>query len=471
MNTDLEFPRELFNEAFIPYVFDVDKPIELLFGSAGSSKTVHFAFKCVLRTWGGMNGLICRQEAVQLRDSVYADINKAINILGLGDYFKSYLSPMRIECDNGKVILFRGLDNVDKLKGLSVPDGEIDYIGIDELDRVFEDSINQLQFRSRGGGSRKTVEEIEMMKHEILSTESLEELQSADFLQNLFNVLGYDGLEEFTQKKKYFTGLWNPTDIHSWINKRFFHDSDGNCIFDLDKGDKVLETDDMYIMHSTHWDNQFLTEDDHIRYESYRFINLFFYNVYALGKWGVLGDLVCPHIKSVIISDGDIASFPKSSIRNGLDFGFIDEFAEVKLSIDKARRSIYIFDEIIESRLTTKAMIDRVLSFVGYGRVLCDSADRKSIEDLREAGINADGVHKYEGHKERGWIWLMGYHIYIDAERCPKTYACLSTYQWQKNKNGETIQKVQDGNDHAADAIIYALNEDIMMVNRKSIMY
>ncbi len=471
MNTDLELPRELFNEAFLSYVFEVDKPVELLFGSAGSSKTVHFADKCVLRTWGGMNGLVCRQQSVHIRDSVFTDIKKSIARLGLKDHFRSYLSPMRIECANGKVILFRGLDDVDKLKGIAVPDGEIDYVGIDELDAVLEASVNQLQFRTRGGGERKSLEDIATLKNEILSTKSLEELQSKSFLDKIFELLGYKDLDSFVESKKYFTGLWNPTDINSWINKRFFHDSEGNCIFDLDKGDKVLETDDMYIMHSTHWDNQFLTDEDHIRYESYRFINPFFYNVYALGLWGVLGDLVVPHLKRVIISDEDIASFPYDSIGNGLDFGFIDEFACIKISFDRKSRSLYIYEEIVEARLTTSVMVDRVKGFVGFGEVLCDSADRKGIEDLREAGINAEGVHKYEGHKERGWIWLQGYNIYVDPERCPKTTACLQTLQWQKNKQGETIQKVQDGNDHPADAILYRLNREIMYMNNKSRLY
>ncbi len=472
MNTDLALPRDLFNDAFVPYMFEINKSVELLFGSAGSSKTVHAARKRVLRVWSGMNCLVCRQEAVNMRDSVFADIKKAISDLGLDDYFRSYLSPMRIECDNGKVILFRGLDDVNKLKGLSVPDGEIDDIWIDELDQVLEDSINQLQFRSRGGGSRKTLEEVELMKRKILSTKTLEELQSIGFLEGLFKLLGYEDLEDFVAKKKYFTGSWNPTDIHSWINTRFFHDENGNCIFDLEKGDKVLETDDMYIMHSTHWDNLFLTEEDHIRYESYRFINPFFYNVYALGKWGVLGDLVVPHLQIQKLTDDDIRSLSYESYCNGLDFGFIDAFAMVKLSIDVINREIVIFDEYVQERMTTEAMIEVTTAFVGHGEILCDCADPRGIADLQEEGINAQAVHKYEGHKERGWIWLQGYRIYIDSDRCPKTTACLSTLQWQKDKKtGQSIQKVQDKDDHPADAILYALNRHIMKMNKKSIMY
>ena len=204
-------------------------------------------------------------------------------------------SPLRIECSNKNVILFRGLDDVEKLKGIACPVGEIDHFTVEEATETREPSINQLQFRSRGGGDKMTAEQIQEIKEQFDSAANLEELTSIDTKQDIYEKLGFASREEFDNSGKTMTLLFNPVSENHWIYRRFFADADGNATFYIQ--DKVYESPQLYIMHSDHWDNGFLTYDDHMRYESYRFINKYFYDVYSKGYWGVLGNIIFDNIK------------------------------------------------------------------------------------------------------------------------------------------------------------------------------
>lgn len=454
--------RELLNEKFTHYVSDVEAPIQILFGSAGSSKTVHSAIKTIKKTLKGKNTLVIRQVYGTLQDSYFNDLKKAVKILGVESLFKFRKTPLKITCRSGAVILFRGLDDVEKLKGVSVPKGSIERIVVEEATETREESINQLQFRSRGGGDKLTQEQIEILKNTINSAPTLEELTSIDFKKYLFGIMGCSSSKELAESGKTLELIFNPTNIDHWIVQRFLKDSNGSWIFNIDDG--VLDTQEIYVMHSTHWDNQFLTVDDHIRYESYKFINEYYYNVYAKGRYGVLGDLVHKNFFLCDMTDEFLKALHPRGRRKGLDFGFVDEFALIDCWIDVKSRVVYIIDEFCESRLNTDRMKVVTSSFVRNEKVICDSASRMSIEDLIAYGVDAVGAYKPEGHKERAWIWLQGFTIYIHFKQCPKFAKYISQYQWRKDKQtGATLQKLQDGDDHPLDAFIYAINQDVML--------
>jgi phage terminase large subunit len=201
---------------------------------------------------------------------------------------------------------------------------------------------------------------------------------------------------------------------------------------------------------------------DHIKYEQYRFINEYFYNVYCRGHWGVLGEIVFRKFYMSRMTDDYIKRLPQKGIRFGLDFGWNDPFTIVKCHIDHNTRVIHILDEFYRSKVETDQMIGITRSFVGMSQVICDSADPRNIDTLQTHGVMAIGAYKPSGHKERAWIWLQSYMMYIDIDRCPNFAREISTYQWQKDNNGRVIQKLQDGNDHALDAFIYSINIEIM---------
>jgi len=73
------------------------------------------------------------------------------------------------------------------------------------------------------------------------------------------------------KSKKQMVLSFNPVNINHWIKRHFI--------------DSKLAT----VCHSTYKDNKFLTEDDRQTLESFKNIDEYYYNVYCLGLWGVLG--------------------------------------------------------------------------------------------------------------------------------------------------------------------------------------
>ena len=74
--------------------------------------------------------------------------------------------------------------------------------------------------------------------------------------------------------KKQMVLSFNPIDINHWIKRHFI--------------DSKLAT----VVHSTYKDNKFLTKEDIETLEAFKEIDEYYYNVYCLGQWGVLGKTV-----------------------------------------------------------------------------------------------------------------------------------------------------------------------------------
>lgn len=73
------------------------------------------------------------------------------------------------------------------------------------------------------------------------------------------------------KSKKQIVLSFNPVNINHWIKRHF-----------IDSG---LAT----VCHSTYKDNKFLTDEDKETLEGFKDIDKYYYNVYCLGEWGVLG--------------------------------------------------------------------------------------------------------------------------------------------------------------------------------------
>ena len=73
------------------------------------------------------------------------------------------------------------------------------------------------------------------------------------------------------KSKKQIVLSFNPVNINHWIKRHF-----------IDSG---IAT----VCHSTYKDNKFLTEEDKETLEGFKNTDKYYYNVYCLGEWGVLG--------------------------------------------------------------------------------------------------------------------------------------------------------------------------------------
>ena len=106
----------------------IDEAVEK--GGRASLKSSYVSVEVVLQLLRhpDCHALVTRQVADTMRDSVYAQILWAIDKLGLGEKFRCTQSPLQcVYLPTGQRILFRGLDDPQKIKSIKLPFG---YIGI-----------------------------------------------------------------------------------------------------------------------------------------------------------------------------------------------------------------------------------------------------------------------------------------------------------------------------------------------------
>jgi phage terminase large subunit len=183
-----------------------------------------------------------------------------------------------------------------------------------------------------------------------------------------------------------------------------------------------------------------------------------------LGEVTGTGGAVFENVSDLRMDDAMVNNFDR--IYHGLDFGFaLDPLAYVKMHYDKKREDLYIFDEFYEPKISNKKAFRILSPKVNGQRIIADSAEPKSISELRSCGMDIYGAVKGADSVDYGMKWLQDRaHIYIDKERCPNTYREFVTYEYLKDRNGKFISAYPDKNNHAIDATRYGMNDLIKVL-------
>jgi phage terminase large subunit len=380
---------------------------QIFYGGSSSGKSWFLAQRCVLDVLkGGRNYLVCRQTARTIRGSVYQQIERVIREAGLLEYFTLNKSDAVITCANGFQILFAGLDDVEKIKSLIPKNGVITDIWIEEATETERGDVKDLYKRQRGG-------------------------------------------DEDTKKRMIMS--FNPILQSHWIYEEHFK----SVAWD----DKQTEhkDGDLSILKTTYKDNKFLTTDDHRDLENEK--DRYRYNVYTLGNWGVLGHVIFTNWRVEDLS-GMRDQFVNH--RYGLDFGFSSDPAALWVAhYDRKNKCIYVYDELYERGLTNDALAERLKEKIGSNYVVCDSAEPKSITELRGYGIGAMSARKGKDSVLHGIQWMQGQEIVID-KRCVNARNEISTYHWMEDASGNALRKPIDKNNHIIDAGRYAHEQDML---------
>jgi phage terminase large subunit len=199
----------------------------------------------------------------------------------------------------------------------------------------------------------------------------------------------------------------------------------------------------------------FIDEAEHLRE-----VNPSAYEHEYLGEVNGLGDQVFNNVQLRQITDAEIAQF--DHIYHGLDFGFYPDPAHyARCYYDAARLTLYIFGEMRRWKTSNRNMYD---ALVKYGLtpddlLICDSEDPKSVADYREFGANARGAEKVPSSVKYSIKWLQSLTAtVIDPERAPYTTQEFTDYAYERTRDGEIIEAYPDENNHAIDAVRYALN-------------
>lgn len=403
--TDVIIPREAINDVYISYLKNTSR-VQIYFGGASSGKSVFLAQRDIIDVMkGGRNFLVCRQIGRTLRGSVVQEITKIIKEWGLSELFSVNKTDGTVTCSNGYQIIFAGLDDVEKLKSVTPALGVFTDIRIDEATETNWASIKQLLKRQRGG-SKNTPKRLVLSFNPILKSHFL--------FSEYFSKLGWaDDQKEYTSPA-------------------------------------------LSILKTTYRDNKFLTPDDVYDLESET--DEYYKSVYTDGNWGMLGGVIFTNWR---VEDLSQMTDQFTNRRNGLDFGFSSDPAAVIVShYDTMRKTIYVYKELYETGLTNDILSDRVKELIADERIVADSSEPKSIQELNNHSVYAAGAVKGKDSVNFGIDWLKQQTIIVD-KGCINLQNELSQYHWKKDAGGNSLKVPVDKNNHLIDALRYAYEDDM----------
>jgi hypothetical protein len=121
----------------------------------------------------------------------------------------------------------------------------------------------------------------------------------------------------------------------------------------------------------------------------------------------------------------------------------------------KKRPELFIYNEWCELGVTNDVIAKTLMPIVGKDIIRCDSAEPKSIQELRQYGLSgAQAAIKGPGSINFGIQWLQQHDIVIHKS-CQKTINDFTLYQWRKNKDGEVLNEPVDRDNDSIDSIRY----------------
>ena len=350
------------------------------------------------------NLLVVRAVQRTHADSTYAQLKWAIQRLRVEHLWRAGREPLEL-CykPTGQRILFRGLDNVEKLASTTVDKGVLCWVWLEEA-------------------------------YEIASEADFDKLDLSvprgEMPQGLF---------------KQTTITFNPWSERHWLKGRFFDRPDPRVL--------AITTD--------YRCNEFLDDTDRALYERMREENPRRYAVAGLGEWGHSEGLV---FENWVVEPFSLQELRREGLRHifGLDYGYSnDPTAFIAAAVEEATKRLYIYDEHYQTRMLN-GDIAAMLKGKGYHkeRIRADSAEPKSNDDLRRLGIGRiQPAGKGHDSVNAGIARLQEYRLIVHP-RCVHTAAELGAYTWQPGvRDGDYQNRPRDRDNHLMDALRYAMED------------
>jgi PBSX family phage terminase large subunit len=400
------------SDKMAPSFFPVHKDVKqhghthyVLAGGRGSTKSSYVSLEIPLLLMQNpeCHAVVLRKVANTLRNSVYTQMEWALDALHISDKWKMTISPMEmIRKATGQKILFFGVDDKAKIKSIKLPFGYVGVVWYEELDQFagMEEIRNLNQSLMRGGS-----------------------------------------------KFWCFSSYNPPKSANNWVNEEML----------LDEQDRLVHRSDYLSVNPDWLGPQFIYEADKLKAK-----NETAYRHEYLGEITGTGGAVFENVIEKRITDEEIQQFDHR--KYGLDFGFaVDPLAFTAMHYDSKREILYIFDEIYQPKLTNRQAAVKIKKKITETALIrADSAEPKSIKELNELGLRVMAAKKGPDSVEFGVRWLQGLSaIVIDKKRCPNTYKEFVTYEYETTRDGQYISAYPDKNNHAIDAVRYGC-EDLM---------
>lgn len=351
------------------------------------------------------NLVVFRKTYRTIKDSCFTDLKWALDRIGVLSDWNITLSPLEMtRKSTGQKILFRGLDDVLKITSITVEKGTLCWAWLEEAYEVMkEDDFNILDESIRG------------------------ECPAPLFKQ--------------------WTITFNPWNEHHWLKKRFF---------DAPPDRDILALTTNYMC------NEWLDAADIKVFEDMKKRNPRRYAVAGLGGWGIVDGLVYENWKEEAFDIDEVRSRPGIISAFGLDFGYTNDPSTLFCGLlDLKEKCLFVFDEMYEKGLSNKRIAETVQK-MGYGkeRITADSAEPKSIDELKSLGLRVKAATKGKDSIKNGIQWIQDLEIIVHP-RCVNFITEISNYTWDQDKFGTKLNVPIDDFNHLMDAMRYALEKYI----------
>lgn len=370
-------------------------------GSRASKKSKTMALWLIynLMKYPEANALVVRKVFRTLKDSCFSELKWAANRLGVAHLWDFKESPLEATyIPTGQKIFFRGLDDPLKITSITVENGYLCWLWIEEAYEI----LNETDF------------------------DMLDESIRGEVPDGLF---------------KQITLTLNPWNDKHWIKRRFFD----------------VEDEQILALTTNYMCNEWLDEADKLVFEKMKINNPRRYRVAGEGEWGVVEGIIYDNWNEqeyTLDAVGDAITIA------GLDFGYTNDPTAFLIGfVNEGEKKIYIWDELYEKKLSNRLIHERITA-MGYAKesITADSAEPKSIDELDELGLRIKGAVKGKDSINNGIQFIQNYQIIVHP-RCVNFITEISNYSWDKDKFGTTLNKPIDAFNHLMDAFRYGMEK------------
>ena len=233
----------------------------------------------------------------------------------------------------------------------------------------------------------------------------------------------------------------------------------GEILIDFNPSDPIhflydlAERDDADLFISTYKDNKFLPKELIDEIERIRARDPDYWRVYGEGLRAVFSNRqIFKNWKYIPKSD-----FPElDDTTLGIDFGYTNDPVGI-LEVGKIGDKLYVHEWLYKTGMTNRDIaqflkekkLNNILAF-------CDSAEPKSIEELRQMDVLAKGAIKGQGSINAGISLIKEFEIIVPSASKNLQKEQL-TYFWEELKDGTIINKPIDKNNHLMDSLRYSV--------------
>ncbi|MEG2294286.1 MAG: PBSX family phage terminase large subunit [Carnobacterium sp.] len=384
-------------------------------GSRGSKKSkttaLNFITRIMENPWANL--LVVRRFSNTLKQSTYTDLKWAIRKLKVSHLWKTNESlPELTYIPTGQKILFRGLDDPLKITSITVENGILCWCWFEEAFEIeSEDKFSTVVESIRGS------------------------YEAEDFFKQI-------------------TVTFNPWSEKHWLKAVFF--------------DPKTSRKGTFARTTTFRCNEWLDKQDKDRMEDLYKTNPRRAKIVCDGEWGIADGLVYDNFEVAEFDEKELIKKGYKSI-TGLDFGYkADPTAMINGLVNEEEKLLYICDEHYQKGMLNSEIAD-MLKYKGVAKqtIIADSAEPKSIEDIKRRGVpRIKGAKKGKDSIINGVTNIQEYKIIIHP-RCINFIIEINNYIWDKNNStGKTLNKPVDDYNHLMDALRYAME----MLRRKDRM-